>query len=261
MKFGSVQPFRNDASNVWALRNGTVAQGLRLYNTTDAGLANYERGVLQWSGNALYIQTEKAGTGSARDLSIGTGVSSSLILRTNGTSRWYVDATSGSLLAFTDASPVIGSSGTNRPAGIFLSAHATIGTNPAATGEGRFPNNAFGIRFRNAANTADVTALYVNALNEVVIQDGALGVRLGNHASAGIGLFATAPVGQRLGGVTITNNITAGGTTNQLDNWTDLTTYATDAAAIRNACYQLGRKQKLIVDALRTIGLCQNADA
>lgn len=52
-----------------------------------------------------------------------------------------------------------------------------------------------------------------------------------------------------------TNNITSGGTNDQADNWTDLTTYATDAAAIRNAIFQLSRKLAEVVTAQRTNGL------
>lgn len=58
---------------------------------------------------------------------------------------------------------------------------------------------------------------------------------LGDSQTGGL-LATTNPPG------TLTNNITSGGTTNQLDNWTSLATYATDAAAIRNAIYQLGQK-------------------
>ena len=89
------------------------------------------------------------------------------------------------------------------------------------------------------------------------------GVRLDGGA-AKVGFFSAvsiAPVTQQVGGVTLTNNVTAGGTTNQLDNYTSLTVYATDAAAIRNDIYQLGRKLKLVTDALRTYGLLQNADS
>ncbi len=53
----------------------------------------------------------------------------------------------------------------------------------------------------------------------------------------------------------LTNNITAGGTNDTFTNWSDLTTYATDAAAIRNAVYQLARAVKRIDDNLRTLEL------
>ena len=52
-----------DAANTLAQRNGVNAQTLRVYNTfTDA--SNYERGVMQWSGNILTIGAEGLGTGA-----------------------------------------------------------------------------------------------------------------------------------------------------------------------------------------------------
>lgn len=71
----------------------------------------------------------------------------------------------------------------------------------------------------------------------------------------GLGFFATAPVAQQVSGANLTNNVTAGGTDNTIANYTDLTTYATDAAAIRNNIYQLARKLKQVNDALRAYGL------
>lgn len=56
-----------------------------------------------------------------------------------------------------------------------------------------------------------------------------------------IGFFGGSPVAKGTRGGTFTNNITSGGTTDSPANWTDLTTYANDAAAIRNFCYQVAR--------------------
>ncbi len=72
--------------------------------------------------------------------------------------------------------------------------------------------------------------------------------------TTGVGFFAVAPVAQQTSGANLTNNVTSGGTDDTITNWTDLTTYATDAAAIRNAVYQLSRKMKQINDALRLFG-------
>jgi hypothetical protein len=63
------------------------------------------------------------------------------------------------------------------------------------------------------------------------------------------------PVAKQISGADLTNNVTSGGTTDEITNWTDLTTYATDAAAIRNAIYQLSRKLKQVNDGLRAYGL------
>src|SRR5262245_33740908 len=63
-----------DASAILAQRSSTTAQTFRVYNTfTDA--SNYERGVLDWitTSNTLTIGTQKAGTGSARNLQFVIG--------------------------------------------------------------------------------------------------------------------------------------------------------------------------------------------
>lgn len=60
-----------DAANTLAQRNTTNAQAYRLYNTyTDA--SNYERLTFKWTSNLAEISTEAAGTGTLRDLSIGS---------------------------------------------------------------------------------------------------------------------------------------------------------------------------------------------
>lgn len=56
-----------DAANVFAQRNGTTAQGFRIYNTfTDA--SNYERVSHQWTTNQYNITSEAAGTGTSRGM-------------------------------------------------------------------------------------------------------------------------------------------------------------------------------------------------
>ena len=58
-----------DAAGILAQRNGVNAQTSRIYNTyTDA--SNYERGVVAWASNVLRIGTEKAGTGTARNVEL-----------------------------------------------------------------------------------------------------------------------------------------------------------------------------------------------
>lgn len=61
--------FRDAAAGTLAQRNGVNAQTSRIYNTyTDA--SNYERGVVAWASNVLRIGTEKAGTGTARNVEL-----------------------------------------------------------------------------------------------------------------------------------------------------------------------------------------------
>lgn len=61
------------ATDTYAFRNGVSAQTLRVYNTTDASITNYERGYFAWAGNTLSIGTEFGGTGAARGINIQTG--------------------------------------------------------------------------------------------------------------------------------------------------------------------------------------------
>lgn len=53
----------------------------------------------------------------------------------------------------------------------------------------------------------------------------------------------------------ITNSVTVGGTTGTIADYTDLTVYANDAAAIRNDIYQLSLALANVVGALRSYGL------
>ena len=69
-----------------------------------------------------------------------------------------------------------------------------------------------------------------------------------------VGFYTKTPIAQQTSGADLTNNVTAGGTTDQIDDITSLTVYATDAAAIRNAIYQLARKLKQLNDGLRIYG-------
>lgn len=74
-------------------------------------------------------------------------------------------------------------------------------------------------------------------------------------ASATIGFFGTAVATQQASGANLTNNVTVGGTTDQIDNYSDLAIYANDAGTIRNDIYQLARKLKQVNDALRVYGI------
>jgi len=80
-----------DAIGAMAQRNSTNAQIFRIYNTYTS-TTKYERGKLEWSGNALNVGTEKgSGGGTARDMN----------LQTDGTTRATLSAT-GPLVLATD---------------------------------------------------------------------------------------------------------------------------------------------------------------
>lgn len=88
-----------------------------------------------------------------------------------------------------------------------------------------------------------------------IVTDTTTGTKIGTGTTQKLGFFNATPVVQPTDGSTLTNNVTSGGTTDTIANYTDLVIYANDAAAIRNNLYQLARKVKIITDNLRTLGL------
>src|SRR3990167_4754922 len=88
-----------------------------------------------------------------------------------------------------------------------------------------------------------------------IIVGSTTGSKIGTATTQKLGFWNKAPAVQPTNGVNLTNNVTSGGTDDTIANYTDLSTYANDAAAIRNDIYQLARKLKVVNDALRTIGL------
>lgn len=80
-------------------------------------------------------------------------------------------------------------------------------------------------------------------------------ISIGSFQAGGpCGFFFTGPVGQQVSGANLTNNVTAGGTTDQIDDFAGAL-YATDATTIRNDIYQLSRKLQQVNDGLRAYGL------
>lgn len=77
--------------------------------------------------------------------------------------------------------------------------------------------------------------------------------KLGN-ATGTVGFFGATGATKVTQGA-ITNSVTSGGTTGTIANYTDLSVYATDAAAIRNNIYQLSLALSNVVGALRSYGL------
>ena len=88
-----------------------------------------------------------------------------------------------------------------------------------------------------------------------IIVGGTTGSKIATATTQKLGFWNKSPAIQPTNGVNLTNNVTSGGTDDTIANYTDLSTYANDAAAIRNDIYQLAKKLKVVNDALRTIGL------
>lgn len=88
-----------------------------------------------------------------------------------------------------------------------------------------------------------------------IIVGGTTGTKIATSTSQKMGFWNKSPSTQPANGADLTNNAAVGGTNDTIANYTDLTTYANDAAAIRNNLYQLARKLKVVNDALRAIGI------
>jgi len=57
-------------SHALSIGSAGVPPGIAIYNTADETV-NFERGILEWNGNALRLNTTRGGTGVARTISIG----------------------------------------------------------------------------------------------------------------------------------------------------------------------------------------------
>jgi len=100
----------------------------------------------------------------------------------------------------------------------------------------------------HASRTARrVHAIYDTAARETFREEA-------SGAAPMIGFLGAAAVVRQTGGENLTNNVTSGGTTGQIDDFSDLTIFANSAAAIRNDIYQLARMLKQDHDALRLYG-------
>jgi len=121
-----------DAAGALALRNSTNAQKIRVYNTyTDSSNGEWLNvGVSVLNGAQFGIEAALNGTGSGRDLYLGTQGGNSLYLYTGNTTRWQVNS-SGHFIASSDNSYDIGASGANRPRNIYVA--ASINTGAAIT--------------------------------------------------------------------------------------------------------------------------------
>jgi hypothetical protein len=211
--------------------------------------------VFQGNGGALTI-THTTGDATilqgSGQLTVGTSSSTQpLLLRSGGTDMVTINnlstQTSGTrkLFAFAPAS-IAPTSGTAVFSGVDLA--YTINQTGGANG------NVTGVKIAATETAVGGT----HALLDVQV-GGTSKFKVGGTTTGagvqGIGFFNTGPAAQQTSGANLTNSVTSGGTDDTIANFTDLTTYATDAATIRNDIYQLARKLKQINDGLRAFGL------
>ena len=153
-------------------------------------------------------------------------------------------------LGFFNATPIVQPVGTTdlRTALINLGLYASGGASPLNLNGGAFTCAAL------TATTIGCTTITITDASNIVLGT-TTGTKIGTATNQKIGFLNAAPVAQQTDGAGLTNNVTSGGTTDTIADFTDLTVYLNDSSAIRNNFYQLARKVKIIGDALRTYGL------
>ena len=187
------------------------------------------------------------GTGGASSLALQAGTGN--IALSGGNSTTYTIGTSS-----TTGTITIGlSTGTNT---INIGNGATASTKTQtinvgnSTASGGITNINIGAA-SNGTNTITIGKFGGGLVNVILGGDD---VQIGDSVDSDVGFFGTTP--QPKTSVTdITNSVTSGGTANTLSNYTSLTVYSTDAAAIRGNFYQIGLKLNAIIDALQSYGL------
>lgn len=201
---------KRDAANTLALRNGANAQTFNIYNTyTDA--SNYERGGISWIPNTLYLYTQKAGTGTARDIRIG-GDSATNVRFTPGNLAAWTMLNTGHLVSPSDNTYDIGASGATRPRTIYaatsivapraISAKTTnytasanepraVFTNTGASGEVDFtlPTWATGLEYTFDVEVAQILK---------IIAPGTDTIRIAGSVSAGGGNITASTIGNTI---------------------------------------------------------------
>jgi hypothetical protein len=121
---------QRDAANVLALRNGTQAQTLNIYNTYTDG-SNYERGFVSWGSNKFAVGSEAAGAGLVRSLDlVGSGIYF-YPLGNHSSSAWAMTS-AGTFRAQTDNTYDIGAVGANRPKSVYVGSRVVSGLNQVA---------------------------------------------------------------------------------------------------------------------------------
>lgn len=178
------------------------------------------------AGNAITV---------TNSVSVGGNMTALQALVTNVRFTSALDPSNNTRIGLAAASPHITLTG-NVPISGYLEVGGAVAPSNTTAGDFHAKRAVLGT---DAAMPAS-TSIYLNAAVKV---------------NANIGFYNKAPIAQPTQGATLTNNVTSGGTANQLDNFTSLVVYATDAAAIRNDIYQMGQTLKTVVDALRSLGL------
>ena len=207
--------------------------------TADAGLA-----IATTTTGVLSLDSGTTGA-----INVGTGANAKTVTIGNvtGATAVVINTGSGNLDVNT---PTITTSATALTADAALTVTATAAALIlAATGA-----NTVAIHTNGSARLtmADVTATLADAVDLVV--GTTTGTKIGTSTAQKLGFWNSSPVVQQASAA-LTNNVTSGGTTDVIADFTDLAVYANDASTIRDDIYQIARKLKEVGDALRLYGI------
>jgi hypothetical protein len=202
------------AAGTLALRDGTNNQTLRVYGTTTGP----KYGSLSCTSTAYRLDVAD----NTMEIRLG---------ETAGAIYAYIDVYPG-----TDNARDLGASGLRWRTGYFGTS-ISIGSSTADSGVVRLQNDTT-IRWRNAANSANIDALAVLSTNNVVLGNGAYAIRIGNNSGASLGFFGATPVTRPTYGAP-----TGGGPTR--------TTFDTTTVTLA----QLAERVRAIIDDFRLYGL------
>ncbi len=180
-------------SNLVEIRNGSSAQGLKIFRTwTDA--ANNESLHLNWSGTDMFISTKASGSGTGRALWLGTDGGVDLNFFTSAQPRWIINS-NGHLATYTGNSYDIGNGAGNDPRDIYA------GRNLSVTGFSTFTGGtADGVQALSGAGAVNLTTgatavTTTGAGNALTLADGVNGqIKKVAHAVKGtLGTFVLTP--------------------------------------------------------------------
>lgn len=134
-----------------------------------------------------------------------------------------------------------------------LEGHTTFGRQEFLRLTNTGAGNAVGLCNNKLSIATDGSVTFADAANIVV--NATTGTKIGTATTQKLGFWNHAPAVQQASAADLTNNVTSGGSNDVIADFTSLTVYATDAAAIRNDIYQLARKLKQVNDGLRAVGI------
>ena len=240
----------DNGASTMTIQTGTVPIKFRVAAVEQV---NINTQAANWfSGGVASLLTGLA----ARDFAIESSTTGRLLLQSGANQTIALSAGS---LVFYNSSVQLGMTLTpgNTPSIVFPTTATTSTIEALGAGVLAIQSTTGALNLNVTANIRTTNLCTGNAVQTVNIANHATPVNIINigGAASTLGFFGATAVVKQTSGANLTNNVTAGGTDDTIANYTDLTTYATDAAAIRNDIYQLSRKLKQINDGLRLFGL------